>query len=81
MFFSVIIPFFNSEKTLQNTLNSLKKQKKNYELILVNDGSVDNSNQIVNKHKVFFKCIKIFNYLCFFLKKLIFIVEKYFIFY
>lgn len=61
MFFSVIVPFFNSEKTLQNTLNSLKKQKKNYELILVNDGSFDNSNQIVNKNKVFFKCIKILN--------------------
>ncbi|WP_302926701.1 glycosyltransferase family 2 protein, partial [Holdemania filiformis] len=53
---SVIIPFFNSEKYLEPCLNSVLSQKySNYEIILVNDGSTDKSEDkaldIINSHK------------------------------
>jgi glycosyltransferase involved in cell wall biosynthesis len=41
---SVIIPIYNSEKTLARCLDSILSQSYNdFELILVNDGSIDNS--------------------------------------
>lgn len=49
---SVIIPFFNAEKYLDECLNSILKQTfKCFEVILVNDGSTDSSVEIVNKYK------------------------------
>lgn len=45
---SVIIPYYNSETTILRALNSVKNQTfKDYEIILVNDGSKDNSENIV----------------------------------
>ena len=43
MLFSIIVPVYNAEKTLENCLNSIKVQSfSDYELILVNDSpSVD----------------------------------------
>lgn len=47
---SVIIPVYNAEKTLNSTIESILNQSySNIELILVNDGSVDNSFQICNE--------------------------------
>lgn len=47
MKFSVIIPVYNAEKTLNRCLDSIVNQSfKDYEIILVNDGSVDNSESI-----------------------------------
>lgn len=44
---SIIIPVYNAEKTLRKTLISVQKQTlTDYELILVNDGSKDNSGAI-----------------------------------
>lgn len=44
---SVIIPIFNAGKSLQRTINCLLQQEeKNFEVILVNDGSSDNTAQI-----------------------------------
>lgn len=44
---SIIIPVFNSEKFIEETVNSILNQTfNNFELILVNDGSVDKSAQI-----------------------------------
>ena len=43
---SVIIPVYNSEKYIGRCLRSLKRQslnKKNYEIIIINDCSKDNS--------------------------------------
>lgn len=50
----IIVPFFNSEKTIERTLNSILKKKNhetnfNYKIILVNDGSTDSSLKICNK--------------------------------
>jgi len=45
---SVIIPAFNSRKTIANCLASIKNQTlKNFEIIVVNDGSTDDTQQIV----------------------------------
>lgn len=47
---SVIIPVFNSEKHLEKCLNSVINQSyKNIEVIVINDGSTDNSYKIINK--------------------------------
>ena len=44
---SVIVPIYNVEKQLQRCLESiLKQEESNLEIILVNDGSPDNSGEI-----------------------------------
>ena len=49
---SVIVPVYNSEKTLERTIKSLLNQTlKDMEFIFVNDGSNDNSLEILNKYK------------------------------
>lgn len=51
MKFSIIIPVYNVEKFLDRCLKSVFKQNyKNYEVIIVNDGSPDKSNIIINKY-------------------------------
>ena len=47
---SVIIPVYNTEKYIENCLNSVKNQTmKDFEIILVNDGSTDNSENFIKK--------------------------------
>ena len=49
---SVIIPVYNVEEYLESCLESVIKQDyKNLEIILINDGSLDNSLQICEKYK------------------------------
>lgn len=44
---SIIVPIYNSEKYLNDCLESLSKlDKNNFEIILINDGSNDNSEKI-----------------------------------
>mgnify|MGYP002532583580 CR=1 FL=1 len=44
---SIIVPVYNAKKYLSNTLESILKQSyKNLEIILINDGSTDNSKEI-----------------------------------
>ena len=49
---SIIIPIYNEEKTLLEVLNriNLLKEFCNLEIIVVNDGSTDNSNDIIKKN-------------------------------
>lgn len=48
---SVIIPVYNSEKYLNKCLDSLKKQNySDFEVVAVNDGSVDKSRQILDEY-------------------------------
>lgn len=47
---SIILPVYNGEKFVQNTINSILHQKfTDYELIIVDDGSTDNSEKIIKK--------------------------------
>lgn len=49
---SIIVPIYNSDKYLEETLESLVNQSlKEIEIILVNDGSTDNSKNICKKYK------------------------------
>lgn len=49
---SIIIPVYNAEKYIGKCLNSIKKQTySNYEIIIVDDGSKDNSLKICEKFK------------------------------
>ncbi|ENU1228104.1 glycosyltransferase family 2 protein [Providencia rettgeri] len=49
---SIILPVYNAEKYLSEALESLKEQTyKNIEIFCINDGSTDNSLNILNKHK------------------------------
>lgn len=51
MFFSIVIPIHNSEKYLKQCLDSILAQSSNdYEVILVNDGSTDNSFKICEEY-------------------------------
>ncbi|MEK6906407.1 MAG: glycosyltransferase family A protein [Nanoarchaeota archaeon] len=49
---SVIIPVYNEEKEIYNCLKSLSEQSyKNFEIIIVDDGSTDNSIEITKNFK------------------------------
>lgn len=49
---SVIMPVFNSEKYLADSIESILNQTyENFELIIINDGSKDNSINIINNYK------------------------------
>jgi len=51
-FFSIIIPLFNKENFIQNTLTSVLNQTCNdFEIIIVNDGSTDKSEEKVLSFK------------------------------
>lgn len=49
---SVIVPVYNAEKYLSRCIDSILNQTyKNFELILINDGSKDNSIEILRKYE------------------------------
>ena len=55
---SVIIPIYNTEKYLEECLKSVINQSlKNIEIICINDGSTDNSKNIIEKFRKFDKRI------------------------
>ena len=61
---SVIIPIYNGQIHIENCLNTVTKQnfKKNFEILMINDGSTDKSLEIIKKYKTYYKKnIKIFS--------------------
>ena len=49
---SIIIPVYNEEKDIENFIKFLKnKIYKNFEIIIVDDGSTDNTKKIIKKYK------------------------------
>lgn len=62
MVLSVVIPVYNAEKTIERCLNSIINQDMaDYEIIVVNDGSTDNSVNIINSLKKNSSKIKLIN--------------------
>lgn len=50
-YISIIVPVYNAEKYIEQTINSIILQSyKNFELILIDDGSKDTSLEICNKY-------------------------------
>ena len=63
MSLSIIIPAFNESSQITNTLTNLKKIKnkiKKFEIIIINDFSTDNTEDIIKKLKKKNKLIKLF---------------------
>ena len=59
---SIVVPIYNSSKYLEKCIKSIKNQSyKNLEIILVNDGSTDDSLTIIKKHAKNDSRIKIVN--------------------
>lgn len=51
MFFSIIIPSYNRSRLILDTLDSIKKQNfDDFEVIIVDDGSIDNTEETVKKY-------------------------------
>lgn len=49
---SIVIPLYNKEKQIDHTLKSVFNQKfQNFEIVIVNDGSTDNSLSVVSQFK------------------------------
>lgn len=45
---SIIIPLYNKESSIRSTIDSVLNQKfSNFEIVIVDDGSTDNSSTIV----------------------------------
>ena len=49
---SIIVPIYNSEKYISACIESILHQTyKDFELLLIDDGSTDNTNNIIKKYK------------------------------
>lgn len=49
---SIIVPVYNVEKYVEKCVKSLLNQTfKNYEIILIDDGSTDSSYEIIKKNR------------------------------
>ncbi len=59
---SVVVPCFNASKTIFQTLNSIQKQEmQDFECIVINDFSSDNSEKIISKFSQFDSRFKLIN--------------------
>ena len=57
---SVLVPFFNSEAQLKSSIDSTLNQTfTDFELILLNDGSTDGSEDVVKSYNDIIKMTKI----------------------
>ncbi len=60
--FSIIIPAYNSEKTIRKCLDSVVSQTvRDFEVIVVNDGSTDGTQEICEWYEATYSCIKLLN--------------------
>ncbi|WP_285959084.1 glycosyltransferase family 2 protein [Thomasclavelia spiroformis] len=61
---SIIVPIYNAEKTIHRCLDSIVNQThNNLDIVLINDGSTDNSLSILNKYAMNDERIRIFTQL------------------
>ena len=62
---SIIVPVYNASHTIERCVNSILKSNVNnsqYEIILINDGSIDNSLEICNCMKMTNENIQVFSH-------------------
>lgn len=59
LLFSIIVPVYNAEKFVGDTINNLLKQNVSKEILLINDGSLDNSLELLRKYETEYSCIKV----------------------
>ncbi|MDO3693633.1 glycosyltransferase family 2 protein [Wenyingzhuangia sp. chi5] len=59
---SIIIPVYNAENTIKKCVQSVFNQSvTNYEIVIVDDGSIDNSIQELKKIEEEHSCVKVFS--------------------
>lgn len=58
---SIIIPVYNASLFIEKTINNLLKQNIDKEIILINDGSTDNSLEVITNLKNKYNCIQVIN--------------------
>ena len=62
MLVSIIVPVYNAERYLHRCIDSVLAQTyTNFELLLINDGSKDNSGEICDKYAVKDSRIRVFH--------------------
>ncbi len=59
MKYSIIIPVYNAENYLDECIKSIVSQKGDYELILVDDGSMDKSGEICDSYAALYPCVRV----------------------
>ena len=61
-FFSIVIPVFNAEKTIRDTIDHLYNNKtRDFEVIAVDDGSTDNSYSILKTYADLYDNLTVIN--------------------
>ena len=58
---SIIIPVFNASNFIEKTIENLIEQEADKEIILINDGSTDNSLEVLKKIENKYRCIRVIN--------------------
>lgn len=56
---SIVIPVYNAEAFVSKTIDNLLSQEVEKEIILVNDGSKDNSQSILRDYEARYECIRV----------------------
>ena len=63
MFFSVIVPVYNAERTLHHCLYSILAQEfEDFEIIVINDGSTDSTQDILREYSRKSTKVKVYNF-------------------
>lgn len=57
--FSIIVPVYNAAHFVKDTIDNLLRQDVNKEILLINDGSTDDSLQIIREYEQSYDCIKV----------------------
>ena len=60
-YISIITPTYNSSEYIEETIDSILNQTyKNWELLIIDDGSIDNTQDLINNYRKNDKRIKLF---------------------
>lgn len=57
--FSIIVPVYNAIEFVGDTIHNLLRQDVNKEILLINDGSTDDSLQLIKQYESKYDCIKV----------------------